>query len=170
MAQKYSLWLVPEGIVNDRLEKTIKELSRKYNTPLFKPHVTLLGSIECSEEEILSKAGEVAGRIKSYEIKLTHTDMLDEFFRALFIRVEETQEVMGANTVARSVFDRNSGPDYMPHLSLLYGDFPEEQKKRILDETGRIYNLMFKAEHIYVYVTSGEVEAWRQVGKFSLKD
>ena len=107
-------------------------------------------------------------KIAPYDIKLTRAEYLDEMYRALFVRVEESDQVMKANRMAREMFYRTSGPDYMPHLSLLYGDLEENVKKKILDDTGRIYNLMFQANHIYIFTTDGYVEDWQQIGKYAL--
>lgn len=93
----YSLWFMPTGSVYDRLVKIISQLSKKYSSPNFEPHVTLLAPIDEPGEEITSKTSQLVSLIQPYEIKLTTVDYLDEYFRCLFIRAEETKDVMGAN-------------------------------------------------------------------------
>jgi len=49
-AKGYSLWLMPTEEVYDGLNTIISQLSRKYSTQYFKPHVTLIGEILGSED------------------------------------------------------------------------------------------------------------------------
>ena len=49
----YHLWLMPFGEAYPLLAATIAELSRRHGAPIFEPHVTLLGDLPDSEEEIV---------------------------------------------------------------------------------------------------------------------
>lgn len=165
----YSLWLMPEGEVYKRLNTLISRLSEEYSAPDFSPHVTLIGQVIGPEEEIISRTSELASFIEPYEIKLTGTGFLDEYFRCLFVRVEETAEVMGANSRAREVFGRYADPPYMPHLSLMYGDFPPETKREIISGIDDDFNISFSVESIHLFSTSGGPGNWRRVKAFALK-
>ena len=45
----YSIWLMPDGKCANSVSKIINDISKKYNTPVFKPHVTLIG--DCEKEK-----------------------------------------------------------------------------------------------------------------------
>ncbi len=165
----YSLWLIPAGEVYQKLAKTISQLSRQYSAPNFEPHITLLGQLARPEEEVLSKTSQLATLLRPLEIKLTRVDYLDQYFRCLFIRVEETKEVVKANLKAREVFSRQNDPQYTPHLSLMYGHFTPKIKEKIIAEIGREFNLSFKVRNIYLFSTKGEPKDWCQAKKFPLK-
>ncbi len=167
--KRYSLWLMPSGIVYNKLSKMMSELSYKYATPHFEPHVTLLGRLTGNEEEIISKASKLANCIRPYELRLNEVDFLDEYFRCLFIKAEATEPVLSANSSARKIFNRKQDPEYMPHLSLMYGNFSPEVKRRIVTEIGSDFNLKFDVMSIYLFSTGDNVEEWRKVKEFALK-
>lgn len=165
----YSLWLMPSGDVYNKLATLISRLSQEYSTPNFIPHVTLLGEIMGSREEILSSTSRLATLIPPYEINLTVLAYLKEYFKSLFIKVEETTDVMNANLKARKIFNRQPDPKYMPHLSLMYGDFSRRTKEEIIVRIGEGFKISFKARSIHLFSTNGEPRDWYRVKEFTLK-
>ncbi len=85
---------------------TTADLSKTYHGPLFEPHVTLLGDLLGSEDEITAQTL----RLAPYDIQLTFSGYEDYYFRCLFLRVRETQPVMEANAQARAIFNREADP------------------------------------------------------------
>jgi 2'-5' RNA ligase len=160
---------MPTGEVRRRLAGTILDLSREYAAPAFEPHVTLAGGIVGAAREVASKMADLARRIPPFTVRLTEVDFLDEYFRCLFVRVATTHPIMKANKVARSVFSLEKQPAFMPHLSLLYGNFSSDVKERIVASLGRRFELEFKVSGLHLYLTRGEPTAWRRVGRLGLK-
>ena len=168
-AEGYSLWLMPTDDVYRQLSETISQLSSKYSAPYFEPHVTLLGELLESEEEMLSKTEQLAGLIKPFTIKLTHVDYLDQYFRCLFLRADETNDLINANNKAREVFNRGQDSTFMPHLSLMYGDFTPKIKQQIIGDVGRDFDISFEVGNIRFCLTDGEPKDWYRVQEFALK-
>ena len=168
-AKGCSLWLMPAGETYRKLEKLILELSRRYSAPRFSPHVTLLGQVLDPPEVAAAKTEELASILHPFTVRLTRVDCLDEYFRCLFIRVEESRAVMGANEAARRVFNGGGDPEYMPHLSLLYGDFPSDTKRRIISGIGENFDIAFEAGEIHLFSTAGPPEDWYRMGVYPLK-
>lgn len=171
--KSYSLWLMPTGGISVKLAHMISQLSMDYSTPSFEPHVTLLNGIIGPEEEIVKKAAQTASMLAPYEILLTRVDYLDKYFRCLFINVEKTSEVMNTNAKTREVFheyitDRHLTAEYMPHLSLLYGDISSQTKEAIIKNIGREWNLTFEATSIHLFLTEGDVKDWHKLKEFPL--
>ena len=166
MDNHYSLWLMPEGKDKEKLQIMIRELSDKYTTPVFPPHITLIGGINLDKEDVVEKTRQLSERLCPYRIELTKPGYLNQYFRCVFSLVNKTREVMHANKVAQEVFDIEE--DYIPHLSLLYGDFPEKTKKKIISGIEEI-RLSFIANTIYIYKTGKEVNKWHTVSEFSLQ-
>ncbi len=169
MKKAYSLWLMPTGKIYNKFFDLIFQLSKEYSGLNFEPHVTLLGKEIENEKEIIDKTSRLAALIKPYEIKLTVVDCLDEYFKCLFIRVEETKEVIEANLKAREVFNQQAELAYMPHLSLMYGNFFLGIKEKIIKDIGREFNESFEVGSIYLFCTEGEVSDWYRVKEFVLK-
>ena len=167
---KYSLWLMPAGATEQKFSQLISQLAQRYSSPTFLPHVTLIGSIEAQEEEILTKAQELASLLHPYPLQLTNVDYTDFYYRALFVRVEASAEVLSAYQQARKLFPSAQKTDYMPHLSLLYGDFSVETKKEIIQKIGDHFTDTFEATILYLYLTEGAVSDWQKISAFPLRE
>jgi 2'-5' RNA ligase len=168
MVTEHSIWLMPTGKAQQELENIIRRLSAEYSTPLFPPHVTLIGELHGSQEEHLSKARQLAQLLEPYELRLSLVDCLDQYHRALFVHIEETPAVIRANRLARQVFGLEGDFKYMPHLSLLYGDFPPEVKEAMIAKTGKQLTQRFLADRIYLHSTLGDTKEWYALGEFAL--
>ena len=162
----FSLWLMPTGDAYHALANLIFDLSKEYSSPRFAPHVTLLGELHGSEEEIRSRTSRLSANLKPYAIDLTRIEYLDEYSRSLFIRVEETEQVMQTNLRARSIFDRQRGPKYMPHLSILYGNFASTTKDEVIEKIGREFRLSFEVKSLHLVETSTRPENWFTAKEF----
>ena len=167
--EKFSLWFMPEGDVYKKLADLISQLSKKYSVPNFEPHVTILHNLAILEKEMLVKTSELAIKIHPFEIELTTTDYLDEYFRCLFVRAEETKELINANLKAREIFNRQSDPKYIPHLSLLYGKLPLKIKEEIIIEIGREFNESFEEKSIHLYSSEEDISKWHRIKEFNLR-
>ena len=167
----YSIWLIPTGETYQKLAKIISDLSKEHSTPNFEPHVTLIGGGELvgAEEDLISQTSKLSDLLKSFKIKLKKADYFDEYFKCLFIRAEKTEEIMEVNNATRKHLNLKPNSDYMPHLSLMYGDISLETKERILADLGREFNLNFEVKSIHLFSTDGKVKDWYKVKEFSLK-
>ena len=165
---RYSLWLMPTGEVRRRLAETILELSQRYATPAFEPHVTLAEGVVGPVQEVAAKMRELARQIQPFTVRLTMVDGLDEYFRCLFVRAAKTYPLMRANDAARKVFCLERQPAFMPHLSLLYGALSPSVKQRIIVSLGRKFEIEFKARSLHLYHIKGAPQAWRAVASFGL--
>lgn len=157
---------MPSGETHQRLARLIFRLSEEYSTPLFEPHITLLGGLTATEDRLQSLSHQLAARLTAFEVPLTRADYLDEFHRALFVRVAEIEPVMNANRQARDVFGREQGSAYMPHLSLLYGNLSQDLKEEILSKIGREFNTSFPVNRFFLQCTTGDTKDWYRLGEF----
>lgn len=165
---EHSIWLMPAGAVRQELASLIARLATAHGAPLFPPHVTLIGKLAEPEAVLIGKTRQVAARLAAYELQLGTVDYIDEYFRSLFVHIGETEPVLRANAVAREVFERYSDPSYMPHLSLLYGEFSSELKDAIIAEIGRTLSRKFLATSLFLYSTQGTTREWYCVEEFPL--
>ncbi len=164
----YSIWLMPSGRINKKFSKIILELSKKHKSPKFMPHVTLIGGFTGDKKQMLLKAQILANLIKPFDIKLTETAHLNEFYRSLFVYVKKTPELMKTYNLARKLFDFPK-KKYMPHLSLIYGNFSKETKERIIiKEIGEDFNVTFRVKHICLGFNNEVKKQWPVVKRFSL--
>lgn len=158
----YSLWFEPSGDIAYKLQERIKKLSEKHQTPVFSPHVTLLGSINGSETELTSLTNTLASPMSPFELELTKAGYLDTFYQSLFIHVEETGTLKELRNRACRLFNVDE-EEYMPHLSLLYGDLSRKEKQRILNLVGREFHIRFTVKNIVLMQTDGKPDQWKRI-------
>jgi 2'-5' RNA ligase len=161
-AEIYSLWLMPKGHVADELQTLVADLCRKHMTPSFQPHVTLIGSIDLPRAEAVSKTKTLARAIRPFVVKLNELAYLDEYFRCVFIKAAKTEGLMHAHSTARKMFEQKNEEDYMPHLSLVYGDLNRQTKKNIIRKITNKIEIEFLTEEIHLYYTGGQPQEWHR--------
>jgi 2'-5' RNA ligase len=167
----YSLWLMPEGELQNSLAALIQKIAREHAAPAFPAHITLLGNVNGKEPEMVARTHELATASKTFPITLTGVDTTPEYYRALFIGVELSTELSHLYAQARQIFRFEPQRAYRPHLSLLYSDLSREQKQQIIGTLQpRLQALLhtFTARTLHLYSTEGPTESWQQIGSFPL--
>ena len=56
----------------------------------------------------------------------------------------------------------------MPHLSLMYGNFPPRTKEEIIAGIGREFAISFEVRSIHLFSAEGGPEDWFRVQEFIL--
>jgi 2'-5' RNA ligase len=165
----YSIWFMPTGKINDELSEVVSRLSRQFSTPVFPPHLTLIGNLNGSAAELTAQTQQLSERLEPFVISLGAVGFLDEYFRCLFLRAEATPALLEANRQARRVFRQEQEPAYMPHLSLLYGHFEPQVKTHIVASIGREFNRHFSASQLHLFFTGDQPKDWYRVQKFEFQ-
>jgi 2'-5' RNA ligase len=172
LLKEYSLWFIPSGVVYDKLANVISQLSKKYSTPNFEPHVTLIGNLALFKKSILLRMPQLVDFINTpLNISLTTASYSADFFQSLFVKVEETEELMEASLRARILFNREQDPKYKPHLSLMYGNIAPEIKRAIISEIRGDLKMKFKVNSINLVLSSSSIppENWHILRRFNLR-
>jgi hypothetical protein len=145
----YHLWLKPAGSAYDLLAQTIRNLAHELGGPVFEPHVTLLGHLDGTEQEHIERTHQLARKLRPFQVVLTEPSYRDKYFQCVFMYVEQTPAVMNAHALARKVF-RHMIESYMPHLSLVYGFYPEPTKKEVIAKLDSSLRTAFEASDVYL--------------------
>jgi 2'-5' RNA ligase len=163
-----SLWLIPPDDLATELSSIIARLSDRFSTPRFQPHVTFISRLSGSADGMRSRTADLATRLRPFDVYLTTLGYTNDYFRALFIAVDQTEPLMEAQATARRLFKQSSDQPYQPHLSLLYGHLDNSIKEAIIAEIGRDFRRTFRVTHLYLVSSEGEPAEWRHLGEFSL--
>eukprot|EP00195_Chlamydomonas_chlamydogama_P007635 CAMPEP_0202912074 /NCGR_PEP_ID=MMETSP1392-20130828/56776_1 /ASSEMBLY_ACC=CAM_ASM_000868 /TAXON_ID=225041 /ORGANISM="Chlamydomonas chlamydogama, Strain SAG 11-48b" /LENGTH=194 /DNA_ID=CAMNT_0049602859 /DNA_START=247 /DNA_END=831 /DNA_ORIENTATION=+ len=130
--ESYSLWLEPKGKVAEQLQREINLLADTYPpAPHFPPHVTLLPDIEATGEQVVATAHELVQQLKKYNINFLKVTQGAKYFQCVYLLCAEEPDTMAAGALARKLYNMQT-PPYMPHLSLLYSDIDDAQKKEVV--------------------------------------
>eukprot|EP00980_Cylindrotheca_fusiformis_P004741 scaffold1008_cov124-Cylindrotheca_fusiformis.AAC.9 len=159
-----SLWMCPTGEANDAYTKIIQETANEYGTyGDFIPHITLVAAL--LSDNVVERVRELAKHIPPYEFEVDELSSRDAYFQSVYMKMKPTPDVVKANGIARKFFEeRQSDPPYMPHMSLIYGDLTEKQKKaampKIAAKVKDIPTRKLHVDSIQVWSTQGQVEDW----------
>jgi 2'-5' RNA ligase len=112
-------WLIPAEPGRGILENLIAELARRYNAPVFEPHVTI--HVGPNHAGAVGKVIlQAAARWKPFPLRLLGVGHSGEFTKTLFVRIAPNVELLRLNEIIRSVAQDSSWYPLEPHLSLLY--------------------------------------------------
>nr|GEW03514.1 cyclic phosphodiesterase-like [Tanacetum cinerariifolium] len=127
----YSVWALPPPDVSERVKKLMVSLRSEFGGPEFEPHVTVVGAIRLTEDEAREKC--------------------------VFLLLHKTPQVLETGAHCWSHFGYKSKTPYMPHLSILYADLTDEEKKKAQERAnaldGSIKGLSFPITRLALYKT-----------------
>jgi 2'-5' RNA ligase len=165
----YHLWLKPSGPAYDILAGTIRELARELQVAPFEPHVTLLAYLDGTEAEHRRRTADLADRLRPFECVLTKVAYLDEHFRCLFMLVDPAVDIMSCHTMATQAFDKPTEA-YMPHVSLVYGTFPESRKKEVIAKLSPEVRTSFVVKSVILLESeSMEPKDWHEIAEYPFR-
>ena len=174
----HSLWLMPTDASNDAYQDIVSALAQEYHTFEFLPHITLVAALMGNVDDILGTATRLATAIAPYEFHLDRISHRSAYFQCVYAQLQTTPEVVRANSIARQYFpERRSDPPYMPHLSLVYGDFSTRVKEtemipkiqqRMHDSSNDNVTSVIRVDAMELWNTNGPVQDWFRVARLPL--
>jgi len=167
-AAGFSLWLIPEGAVRHELRERIGTLSRRFATPFFEPHLTLVGGVSGSAALLRETAARVAGATRAFPVLFVSTAHSEDYFRCVVLEADLSSMLAAAHRAALTALGLTSAPPFHPHLSLVYGSLLANTRAAVCAELGSLCPLSCDVGAIEVVETDGAVESWRTVDSFGL--
>ena len=124
-------WLLPETAAREVFAKKIRELARRFEAPVFAPHVSVFVGPENSRHpaEVLRELESVAIELTIHSIRFS-----EQFTKTLFIQFERSVPLQ---ELGDRIWKASGAPErYIidPHMSLLYASLTAEKKKALVDE------------------------------------
>jgi len=159
----YHLWLVPEGEALYRLQGVIDDLAEAQDGPVFAPHITLLSPLAGEEASLIETNRRLAARLAPFDLDLTVPEAGTTFFQCIYMRVAENPSLSRTRQAAGKAFALPTD-NYMPHLSLYYGDASPDRRATILKSVPAHVKCNFPVESIQLIRADSERPAdWRCV-------
>lgn len=164
---KYSLWLVPEPGAQKLFKTTIEKLSFQFRSPMFPPHITLLGTLPGDMDELSKRMERLAKTTAPLMLRSLKLQYHDTYFRSLFLRIDPIADLVELQTAASEEFDVEPEALFFPHLSLMYGANQQETILKELDEDE--LTLDFQCDALHLVQTNGPVTVWESVAEIQLQ-
>ena len=123
-------WLIPSETAHTFLQRIINDLARRYDAPVFEPHVTIHvgGDRAGAAKNALGKAAEAC---KVIGLTLLGTEQSDEFIKTLFLQFAMSTELRQINDFIREAANDSSQYQLKPHLSLLYKNLAAATRREL---------------------------------------
>ncbi|XP_008383549.3 cyclic phosphodiesterase-like [Malus domestica] len=172
----YSVWALPPDDVAPRLKKLMQGLRAEFGGPQFEPHITVVGAISLTLDDALAKFRSASEGLKAYDAKVDRVATGTFFYQCVFLLINPTPQVVEASAHCSGHFGFKSSTPYMPHLSILYGDLTDEEKKKAqekastLDES--IASLSFPVTRLALYKTDTDditLKSWEKIAECTLE-
>jgi len=167
-------WLIPSEPVQSFFQGIINDLARRYDAPVFEPHVTVHVGANRAEagQQALAGATRECTPIMLKPLEIDHSD---EFIKTLFVQFVLSKELQQINDIIRRAARDSSHYDLKPHLSLIYRNMAPATRRKVAASIKVPFSeVTFGAIKAVRCVsptrTSADVKAWRVVAAASLSD
>ncbi|WP_336811769.1 haloacid dehalogenase [Bosea sp. MMO-172] len=164
----HSLWLMPAPSDEALLTGFVSDLSGRFGTPFFAPHLTLQGDTETTPAALERAITAAAGAVEAFTEPVSVVEGSDAYFRSFYARFA----VSPALAKLKQVLDPEGLASFMPHVSLLYGQVEATAKAAAIAEIdARLAGRPIRFDRIGI-VTSGQdvpIADWRVVTSVALR-
>jgi hypothetical protein len=161
-------WLLPESAARKVFAENIRELARRFETPVFAPHVSVFIAPEDTRHptEVLRELGAITIELTIHRIQFS-----EQFTKTLFVQFEQSVPLQ---ELGDRIWKASGAPErYVidPHLSLLYASLAAEKKKALVDEIKFPFREVGFSSICAMRcarptVTAKEVEQWRLLAPY----
>ncbi|GAC1345838.1 MAG: hypothetical protein NVSMB29_20170 [Candidatus Dormibacteria bacterium] len=167
--RRCSLWSLPTGETADRLKALRDRLAAAGTGADFQIHCTIYGHISIDPEEAARRIDVGVREMAPHTLRLVATGLENEFFRALYLRVEPTVAVLSAHRAAAVALGLPEYPAYFPHLSLLYSSVPAAERRQLASELGIDLPVTVNVDSVALFSTEGDdTSRWRELKRWPL--
>lgn len=182
-APQYSIWWVPDNPLRSELQEVINNLglefgADKYGAETFVPHITVVPDIIPGRhvgggiKDLVVAVEEWVKTLKqSVEFELAEVAKLDSFFQCVFLRALKNELMLETVSQARQRFRPDLlGSDFMPHLSILYGDHPQDIRDQAIARAKKLLSLpqRFTGDKISLWTSGIPAKEWQMVAEYKI--
>jgi Cyclic phosphodiesterase-like protein len=164
-------WLIPIEPARSFFQDVIDDFARRYNAPVFEPHMTIyVGSGRVEAEEVIAKAASDCRLVQAKALKVCQSG---EFIKTLFVQFALERKLRQLNEMIRDAAQDSSDYLLKPHLSLLYKTMSIPARRQLVHSIKVPFSEVsfesIKAVRCISPTRSrADVEAWRVVATKSL--
>jgi 2'-5' RNA ligase len=162
-------WLIPAEPARSYFRALINDLARRFDAPVFEPHVTLYVT-EPGDENPAEALRETFRNIKPPSLFITTINYSDEFTKTLFVEFRPDDLLASLNEKMRA--GSTSQPKYQlnPHLSLIYETMSRETKMELANSLHLPFDeVRFDSAKAVIsparIEARADVDAWRVVAE-----
>ena len=162
----FVIWLLFDAEDDQYLSDIIRNLSDKYNSEVFIPHITVYGLVDIDFEILDNVVLENTKEIKSFFVTKNKINFSDNFWKTLFIELKQNQNLYYVNEILDTHLKLFSNFEFLPHISLLYTKLTTEEKSILSTSINVKKN--FLISKIAILKFSENIHDWKIIKKYNL--
>lgn len=170
-----SIWLIPQKDQEVGLRKIIDNLSSRYDSFSFIPHITIYHVNEAQNlSEILTLAEKISQNAKVFAVNLEKVSYSDMFTKTLYAQYEISPDLQSIYEDFKKELSDQSPYEINPHLSLIYkNNMDSSDKNKEIKNITAPKKLIL--DRIAVITRGGSIEKekdvleWKSAAEFNLK-
>ena len=163
----YAIWFVFEKNDTEYFSNIIKELSIKYNSQAFAPHITAYGLVDVDLDMLDKIVTDSIKGEKSFIIEKNNISYSDIFWKTLFVEFQQNIQLDRINKKLTKSLESFSKYEFKPHVSLIYKKMNQDEQKKIADSLRVKEN--FKVTGMWIQQFHEDMDKWKIVHKYDLK-
>jgi 2'-5' RNA ligase len=153
------------GPVRDHLLAAIDRLAAGHDAPRFQPHITLVATVDSTRDVVAEALKSLVADISPVDVTFTAIGHEQTYFRSLYLLPAPSTQLTALHEAAQRAWALEPRA-FMLHLSLLYSDIPEEQKRPIIDTIGIPLPVTVRFDAIELWARKDpEVLGWYRVAR-----
>lgn len=167
-----AVWLIPTKKDYDILHEIIKDLSKKFNSSCFEPHLTVYAAKASQIESYEYFSNYIAQIISPISLNIISLKHSSEFTKTLYITFGDSRKLLETTSKINKQF-KSGISSYDPHLSLLYASTQkkniEKLAKNIIIPIERVLfdKVKFIEAHIPVE-SNNDINSWKTIHEIQL--
>lgn len=163
----YSVWLTPGQEDTDYLKKIIQQLSERYQSPLFSPHLTVYSGIHDVSQNHISEFNRMLKHVNKIPIQLESVRYSPILWKTLFLHIKQMKELTRVNDEMKRIFHSDTKNDFNPHISLIYKIMGTDEKQKLINQLALKTNYMLG--RLQIVKTGKDVESWSVIYEKELR-
>ncbi|WP_181832506.1 haloacid dehalogenase [Bosea caraganae] len=130
----HSIWLMPNPADGQFLAGLVADLSGRFGTPVFTPHLTVRGDTDLPVAALDAAIAEAASAVPAFSEAVARVETSDAYFRSFYARFAVAVPL----AQLKQHLEPEAAEAFMPHVSLLYGFVPPSPKAEAAQEFQRM--------------------------------
>jgi 2'-5' RNA ligase len=124
----HSIWLMPCSKEEQTFAGIVRDLAKRFDSPIFQPHLTLVEDMPRRCEDLKPLLEQLADGIASFDASVVAVEESPLYYRSFYARFPVAPPLRALKKRAVDLFGVGSLEAFMPHISLAYG-VPESVEK-----------------------------------------
>lgn len=171
----YSVWAIPPEDVGARCANLMTTLRSEFGGPHFHPHITVVGAIKLTPEDAVTKLRSACQALRPFHVTVDRVAAGSFFYQCVYLLLRPDPHLLETSAHCCTHFGYTNSTPYMPHLSLLYGDLSDEEKRKAQERANAIDDtlggLTFQITRLALYKTDTEdktLKSWEKIAECTL--